>query len=821
MQVSALAPTALPAEAAAACFHCGSPLPASGVRFVTVEARARPVCCAGCQAVTEIILAGGLDEYYRRREQRAKTPASTQEDWSVYDLPAVQASFVRDAGGTLREASLMLEGIRCAACVWLNEQHLARLPGVRSVQINYASERALVRWDADQVALSAILRAVEQIGYRALPYDAQRREQALRSERRVALRRLFVAALGMMQVMMYAVPVYLADGDMTADIEQLMRWASLLLTMPVVLYSAQPFFAGATRELRSTRLGMDVPVALGIGAAFLASFWATVAGRGEVYFDSVTMFVFLLLGGRYLEREARQRAAASIESALPQVPTFSMRLHAAADWSRAERVPTAGLVEGDWVLVKPGERIPADGTIGQGNTEVDESLLSGESRPLTRGHGQRVLAGTTNVVSPFALRVERVGAHTALAAIARLVERAAAEKPPLAQAADRIASWFVAALLVLALAGALAWLAIEPGRALPTVVALLVVSCPCALSLATPAALAAATGTLARAGLVPVRGHALEAMARVTHVVFDKTGTLTEGKLSLSAVRPLTDASAPRVIAFAQALQAGSEHPIARAILAEPVQEACLAQDLRSVTGSGVEGLIDGERYRLGKAEFVAELCGALPRLRDDETPQTIVWLASSGGCLGYLVLADHVREDASQVVANLKAAGKDVLLLSGDAPGPVERLASQLGIERYHAHMSPQQKFDYVRELQREGAVVMMVGDGVNDAPVLAAADVSVAMSNATELAQSSADVVLTSQRLVALSQGAALAQRTRRVMRQNLGWAFAYNAIAIPAAAFGWVTPWLAALGMSLSSLVVVANALRLLPRRRPWSG
>jgi Cu2+-exporting ATPase len=507
------------------------------------------MCCAGCQAVAQAIVANGLADYYRHRDALPESPREALPqalaDFGLFDHPDVQKNFVRRAEGPAgeheQEAALILEGITCAACVWLNESHVRRQPGVTAVDINYTTRRARVRWDERVTSLSAILEAIAAIGYRAHPYDIGRAEELAQKERKAALWRLFVAGFGMMQVMMYAVPVYLADGDMTPDIEQLMRWASLILTLPVILYSSAPFFVSAWRDLKLRRVGMDVPVALGVGAAFAASVWATLIAAGEVYFDSVTMFVFFLLTGRYLEMMARQKAARSVETLARAIPAFATRLGAwplgSAD-AAGERVAVAELRAGDAVQVKPGETVPADGVVLDGESAADESLLTGESLPVPKRAGDGLIGGSVNTASPLVMRVERVGEATRVAAIQRLMERAAAEKPRLVEMADRVAGRFIVALLVLAIATAFGWWWVDPSRALWIFVAVLVVSCPCALSLATPAALTVATGALAARGVLVTRGHAIEALARADRFVFDKTGTLTVGRMELVETIP-------------------------------------------------------------------------------------------------------------------------------------------------------------------------------------------------------------------------------------------------------------------------------------------
>ncbi len=795
-------------------------MPAAGPFFTLIEGERRSMCCAGCQAVAEAITSSGLASYYRTRTAYAPRVEAAEQrecaDLALYDRPEVQAGFVRRVAQDECEAALILEGITCAACVWLNEQHLSQLRGMLAVQINYATRRAQVRWDPRSIRLSEILAQVAAIGYRAWPASRAAAEEMGRRETRAALWRLFVAGFGMMQVMMYAVPAYLAaEGTMSDDIRLLMRLASLVLTVPVVFYSAAPFFRGAWRDLRLRRLGMDVPVALGVGVAFGASVAATFTGGAEVYFDSITMFVFFLLCGRYLEMRARQKAAANLEYLDKALPVAAHRLAAYPASMDSEEVPAVSLRRGDLVLVRPGESFPADGSIVDGETESDESLLTGESRPVRKRAGAEVTGGAVNRVSPVVVQVERVGEDTRVSAIRRLVERASAQRPPITELTDRIAGWFVAAVILVAIGSALVWLRVDAARALWVAVAVLVVTCPCALSLATPAALTVAVGRLARRGVVAARGHAIEALAEVTHVVFDKTGTLTEGRLALSAVHPLAAVAGERCLGLAAALERGSEHPIAAALLtaASLGADTDVAGDLRNFPGAGVEGSIAGTRYRIGTQTFVSTLAGAPKSGQVAETRSaTRVWLGREQEWLACFELADRIRPDAHAVVQRLRDGGRQVVILSGDASAAVQAVAQRLGVESFEAGLSPEDKQARVQALQREGACVAMVGDGVNDAPVLAQAHLSVAMGSGALLSQANADVVLLSGRLQGLVDALDIAEQTRRIVQQNLMWALGYNMVALPLAVTGLVTPWMAGIGMGASSLLVVLNSLRL---------
>ncbi len=776
-----------------ACFHCGQPAPEGRYR-AAVLGEVRDFCCPGCQGVAEAIVEAGLADFYRHRTAPAPTPeALIPEKLKVYDHPALQERFVK-AQGPIKEAALMLEGITCAACVWLNERHVSRQPGVLSFTVNYTTHRARVVWDDEKTSLANILEAIAAIGYAAHPYDPKRREALMQRERRAALKRLGVAGIGAAQVMMLSLALYIGEAQgMEAGLRDLIRFAALLLAAPVVLYAALPFFRSAWRDIRHRAPGMDVPVALAIGLAFAASALATLTGRGEVYFDSAAMFTFFLLGARYLEMAGRHKAGQALEAIAQALPPTATRLTPAGE----ETVAALELAPGDRVRVAPGETIPADGKVLEGESAVDESLLTGESLPIPKRAGDRVVGGTVNRESPLILQVERTGEDTVLAALSRLIDRAQAEKPPIARTADRLAGWFVLGVLLTASATALYWSLVSPGDAFWITLSVLVVTCPCALSLATPAALTAAQGALARLGLLIARGHGVEAMARAGRVVFDKTGTLTQGKPRLVAVVPLRPGITPeKALDLACALERHHDHPIARAFgtTATPVAEA------RAIPGKGIEGMVEGRRYRLGTPAFLGlpEEGGLV--LGDEEGP------------LARFALADPLRPEAREAVAQLRAQGLEISLLSGDSAEAVQGVAEALGIEDARARLTPEGKLAALKAYQARGETVAMVGDGVNDAPVLAAAQVSIAMGEGTDLARLSADGVLLSGRLDALPAAFRLSRKALGIIRQNLAWALAYNLIALPAATMGLVHPWMAALGMSASSLIVVLNALRL---------
>ena len=807
-----------------ACFHCGLAVVEPGRHRAVILGEARELCCAGCEAVAGTIVAAGLERYYATREAPSAVLPPRREllpPPAVYDDASVQSQFVAEIPGGAREAILILDRVRCAACLWLNERYLRSLPGILRVDINYSTRRATVAWAPERIALSGILEAIRSIGYEAWPFDPERQRALDQNARRDALWRLFVAGFGAMQVMMYAAPAYLDSDGTLADSAALMRWASLVLSLPVMMFSCQPFFVSAWRDLRARRVGLDAPISIGVLTGFAASAWATLSGAGDVYFDSITMLVFLLLGARYVELAVRQRAARALEPLLAWRPQFAMRLPLPGVAGVPERVPAHALRVGDRVLVPAGESVPADGEVLEGEGAADESLMTGEARAVAKRPGAILIGGSVNLDQGLVMQVTGVGADTRAAAIARLVERAAAGKPPLADAADRIAAKLTAVVLGAAVIAACVWWMIEPGRALWVAIAVLMVTCPCALALATPIAMTAATARMAHCGAILTRGGALQAIDGLSDIVLDKTGTLTEGRLRLDGVELLGTASARECGALATALESGNRHPIARALLESAARPACADAAMhatRHFPGFGVEAHDDcGRRLRLGSARFVGEIAGTLNGAAAQSSGYggSSAFLARDGEWLAHFRFEDQPRAGAAALVARLKARGLALHLVSGDEPAPVREQAGLHAIANWRAHASPQDKFAYVEALRRGGRKVAVVGDGVNDAPVLAAADVSVAMGDGAALAQQQSDVVLLGGRLEVLDAVLDCGRSTMRVVRQNLTWAIAYNALALPLAAIGWIGPWEAALGMAASSVLVVLNAARLMPR------
>ncbi len=730
------------------------------------------------------------------------------QEWSAFSRPTK-----RDPG--CWESSVVIEGMHCAACSYTVEEAIAAVPGVLEVQVSAGSHRAKVVWNAAVVQPSAWMQAIQQRGYRALPANDVFASERRRVETRKALWRWLVAGLCMMQVMMYAYPAYSArPGDLTSEMEQLLRWASWVLSLPVMLFSCGPFFSNAWRDLRRGSVSMDLPVAIGIAITFWVSSLGTfepggVFGR-EVYFDSLTMFVFFLLTGRWLELRLRDRTAGSLESLMNRLPESLERLNALGVF---ERVAARRLQIGDLVRVHPGEAFAADGLVEQGDTLVDEALLTGESRALHRGPGDTVVAGSHNLSASVQVRVQALGEQTRFGQIVALMQSASTTKPSSAALADRLARPFLLAVLLAAGLSCLWWWQTDPERALMVAVSVLVVTCPCALSLATPAAMLAAAGNLARSGVLVRNLRALEALSQVDAVVFDKTGTLTEEGMVMGRVEVRPGVSVAQAVQMSAALAAQSLHPVSKALVAasrlsihQASSWAC--ESVREQPGQGLEAQAkhgdSGAVLRLGSAEF----CG----LSGPSAADLRVHLSDEQGWLASFEVREQLRAEAAQAVAALTQAGVQVHLLSGDGAESVQRVAQAVGIQHAQGACSPADKLSALRGLQSRGSKVLMVGDGLNDGPVLAGAHVSCAFGQAVPLAQAQSDFVVLGESLLSVVHAVQLARKTMAVVRQNLWWALLYNAACVPLAIAGLLPAWLAGLGMASSSLVVVANALRL---------
>lgn len=804
-----------------ACFHCGEGVPGASRLSTEIAGVAQPMCCRGCQAVAEAIVAMGLAGYYTHRSQNAERPRELVpqllDEMSALDDAKLQRGFVLATDGGRCTTSLVLDGVTCAACVWLIESALNRVEGIHRFTVNYATRQAQVDWDPGTTQLSAILQVLYRLGFEAYPFNAAERQALLAKESRYYLRRLGISALFGMQVMMIATPFYFETwAEVEPQYQTLLLYLSLLLTLPVLTYSAQPFWMGAWRALRRRQVSMDVSIASGIALAFAGSVAAVVTRTGEVYFDSVTMFTTLLLGSRYIELLVRQHATSQLDRIARILPAVVTRLRKNAAGTTTEVVPLTQIELADRVLIRPGETIPVDGTVRAGRSTVNEGVLTGESMPVVKTVGDAVISGSTNIDSALELAVSAVGEQTFIAHVMRLIERGQASKPMAIRLANRVAAWFVLAVLSLAVLTAVYYLLRGSPQWLPATVAVLVISCPCALAMSTPTAMIAATATLLRRGVALIRLDALESLASATHVVFDKTGTLTTGRPRLVRIDTYGMPDESQVLALAAALEQHSEHPIACALRAERTAGAPqFATDIVNTPGEGISGVIAGEVYYFGSLAYLTAHAGipteSLWALTDG-ADHKLAALASRTGLLAILQFEDELRSGARETVATLRAAGKQIVILSGDHERAVAAAAAGVGAASFVAGLKPDGKLAALASLQAQGAVVAVVGDGVNDAPMLAQADISITLNDAVDVAKLHADLVLIGAGIEGVASALSIALMTRRTVRQNLGWAIVYNVLALPLAMSGLVTPAVAALGMASSSLLVVANAARI---------
>ena len=903
------------------CFHCGDPVPQPPF-YAEILGKPREMCCMGCQLASQSIVEAGLEQYYLDRSEINRTASLPTQltRLEAYDHDEIKSQFVYAQDG-LSVAELSVNNLRCAACTWLIESRLDELEGVSKCQVNLTNQRMRVIWDEDKLPISRILAVINEIGYEAKPYRQDTHEAMLARHNNQMLIRLGIAALGSMQAMMYAVAIYFGEySDMLIFQRDFLRWVSLFVSTPVFFYAGVPFFTSAWSAIRARQVNMDVPVSIALIVTFFASLYATITGQGETYYDSVSMFIFFLLAGRYIEHNARLKAATMandlvvVEPVLVQkiaedkqaaelilqqleknelkktvenqavsnpvsnletnegsvssnpTPNFMQSMDAnvhqltskiAQDWQQQrartqksflsttedetkqkQMVTAHSLQVGDIILVEAGSEIISDGILLSQTATVSQSLLTGEGDLIIKTQGDYIVGGAQNDSQPFEMLVTALPADSQIGLIDRLMNRAMSEKPKLAQQADKLARWFVARILVLSVLVFIGWYIVDPSQALWATVAVLVATCPCALSLATPIALTVATNRLASYGFLTTRGHTLQTLAEITHVAFDKTGTLTYGKpnlLNIELLKPLNPnenehsdrfaSLAPAekkdtLLAIAAALEVGSRHPIAHALLTAAYQlHLPTTEALQHYPAGGVEAMIDGILYRIGHVDFalnddnndmvidLAAQRASSAVVLSSQQKDSVTWHA-----LACFYFNDKVRDSAKSMIDTLKELGVESIMLTGDPSPQALVLAESLGMHAAYNGLSPTDKVNHIQKLQAEGSIVLMVGDGINDAPVLAAADVSTSIAGAADLAQVSSDSIILNGQIDAITAAKRIADKTERIIKQNFRWALIYNGSVLIPAALGYVPPWLAAIGMSLSSLLVVLNTLRL---------
>ena len=788
------------------CFHCNESIPVGFDSTIQFDEQTRHFCCVGCKAVAESIIQSGLGDYYRFRTEPANRinalPEHISKALDEFDAPEVLADISRQQG-SLTEIELSISGISCAACAWLIEKQLRQLAAVAEVSVNSATQRCHLRWHAEQTPLSVILSSLTKIGYQVSPFVADQEEEVFKNELNRFLKRLAVSGIMMMQVMMLAVALYFGDyTGIEASHEGYLRWISLLLTLPVVLYAALPFVKSAWRSVRAKQLNMDVPVSLAIYYTFFASAYATVFNTGEVYFESVCMFTFLLQLGKFFEYRARAKARDATSNLLKIMPVTATQLKNGETHSVSAR----RLQVGDTILVKPGETFAADGDVINGESSADESMLTGEYTAISKKVGDAVLAGSVNHDGLLQVKVRQPVANSRLGQIIALQQKTLSQKPAVLQKTDNLARYFVERLLLIAVATFLLWYFwIDTERAFWVTLSVLVATCPCALSLAAPTAVTCALANLNRRGILIKNAAVLDVLPKLTHIIFDKTGTLTEGRFSVSRTEVLDAThSEAQVLNIIANIEAFSEHPIARAF-APYLAKKLPITNVRIDIGKGISAELGDEQITVGSAEFcaVAAVSGAS------------VYLCINHALIAAVTLHDAIRREVPTLVTTLKHQGYKLQMLTGDSSEQADIVQQGLQFDRMVKGCSPEQKVADIQQLVQQGHFVMMLGDGINDNPSFHAAHISVTMETGSDLSKNQADVVLLQPSIGLLSNLLQLSRLSQKVIKQNLYWAAGYNLLIIPLAVAGYVSPYIAVVGMSFSSLLVVSNSLRLLKK------
>ena len=779
----------------ATCFHCGEALDGKAVK-TDIDGQLQDFCCHGCSGAAQWILGQGLADYYRLRSERGGKVDEQTLDYTAWDRDEIQKSHYRSTPQGM-EVVLLTDGMHCAACSWLIQKALQKDPGVQQVNANAITGRIEIRWDPAHNRLSGLCTQLARLGYKPYLSMNEDYERQKRRERNRLLLKLGIAALVTTQTMMFSEALYLdTRQEMPLATRDFFRWLTFLLCSPVVFYSGSEFIRGMLRELKHRQPGMDTLAASSILLAYFASLYQTVTGGEHIWFDAAAMFVLFLLSARILERFARNRARAKVDLLAKAQPQFAWRMQD----GRREQCPISHVEAGDTLFLAPGEAIPADGVLISEAIEVDESLLTGEAALQTKRTGQPLFAGSTLGPVSGEMKVSETGSGTQLSQILRLVQQAQNAKPAENLWAERLASRFVIIMFSVTVLAYAFWWQIDSDKAFPVALAVLVAACPCALSLAVPAAVSSAFDALARAGILVLSPDALTKLKDIDHVVFDKTGTLTAGQAHLKDTQTFNGCSETEARQLAYSMELGSKHPLAHAFKSDGLQQTVF-DSLSVVPGHGIQARHNGQDYRLGKAGFAAK-----------EQPDTGIWLSRNHLLLAHFTLEDPIKADALACIGNLRGQSLHCHLLSGDGLAQVQQVAGTLGLAHYQARVSPEAKMQYINALQQGGGTVLMIGDGINDAPVLAQADVSMAMGSGAYIAQSNADILLMNSKLSQIGQVLSVARHMRHLMRQNLRWAIAYNVIAVGVALSGLIHPGYASLGMAGSSLLVTLNALRI---------
>ena len=792
------------------CFHCDLPIAKDFNFFCDLFGEKRSFCCAGCLAIAETLVANNLTDFYRFRSHSSNKPEPLIPQ-EIQDLEALDHQSVLKEISTqdqqTRSIELGVEGITCAACGWLIEKQLSRLSPVKKISVNVSTQRASLTWSKDH-PLSDILKTLSTLGYRAYPFSEDAREQSFDKTNRAYIKRLLVAGLGMMQVMTYAIAIYIGEfQDISAKHQLFLYWISAVVATPVVLYSAKPFFHSAWRNLKAKQLGMNLPVSIAILSAYSASIYSLLFDGNAFYFDSVVMFTFFLLVGRYLEHRARYKSLLKQQNFTRLLPLSVSKRN---DDQSVTLISISEILPDDILIINAGGIIPVDGILLENPAEINESVLTGEFMPVKKKCGDQLASGSSNQSASLVMQVTKDFSNSHIQSLIHLQQNAEQMKPDSVSLADKISHWYVLVLLILVFATGSYWWQVQPELVFPIVLSVLVVSCPCALSLATPAAIAAATSQLSDLGLMIRSKSALSRLAKTNHLFFDKTGTLTTGKVQIAKTIPYTDLDEKNCLAIASLLENISDHPVASAFKSA-TKTNLKSENLRETIGQGVSGLVDGRLYKLGNKTFVESDKFNLQKTVEQEF-ETQLYLVSDDQHLATFILQDSLKPGAKSAIDKLNKTNQTITLLSGDSESAVANTARQLNIPAHISCAKPQDKLDVINHAQQKDKNVLMIGDGFNDVGALAAASVSITMGTGTSISKTASDAVLVSNDLNVIPKTLNIAKKVQRVIKQNLSWAIVYNLTAIPFAMIGLVPAWLAAIGMSLSSLVVVLNALRL---------
>ncbi len=804
------------------CYHCHLDIP-KGIHLSvkSKDGHDLPMCCPGCKAVTETIMNLGLSQFYQYRDQPILNPLSSLppegEDYQRFDNPQILNKYAKkdESKTNVYSVNLYIEGVQCSACVWLIEKRLLQIDGIIKCAVSLNSHQAAISWDRSKLKLSQIFFIISQLGYKVHLSSDDKIDKFQREKEHQALKRLGVAGLGAMQVMMMAAGLYAGRFQgMVSLYKYFFQWISMLITIPVFLYVAMPFIKSAYRSIYSRWLNMDVPISIALIMMMFISVVKTINHQGDVYFDSVCMFLFFLTLGRYLEMRSQHKSMEVISKLSKLMPTTAIVIeHQHGLIKKRSTIPISDIKVGDAILVEKGHNIPCDGPLVYGHSNINESMLSGEFMPKTKKKGDQLYAGSQNIQNDIIMRAEKTGPQTRLKSMTQLLSEAELCRPKEASLIDKAASYFVLFVLIISFLVGVAWYFIDSRHAFWTMLSVLVISCPCALALATPIALTVTIQSLAKKGVLIKNKRFIEALPMVSHCVFDKTGTLTEGELALERIVPLADVDKNELLSIAATLEQQSNHPIAMALKKETTKgniKYLASHDIKEHISSGMDGYIQNQYYRLGKIQFSQPANHHIDSSITQTKDAIVILLSDKERPLALFCFKDLIRPHALDSINWLKQQSIVPLMLTGDPSMASDFTADILGIDHFYKSQSPTDKLEFVKSLKSNRALV--IGDGTNDVLAMAGSYISLSMGAGTELAKINSDAVLLNNDLSVIPSLFDICKRARTIIKQNISWAISYNLLALPIAASGLVEPIIAVIGMSLSSLLVTMNALRL---------